>query len=1331
MGSKGRMVTLRISFFILVFVLMYTACVHVKDPLQDDGNASVTIIIKGGDDDSHWLGDSLDVDLEFVLPRYIDSAIVGFGDTVVNFSSEFMKTYKSGEIEKIRLYLDTYGDSQEVTAVIMVGKKEYTATEYVHVGAHVPAFTKELPDTLFRQLGAPCSLAVKVIGERVTYYWYKDSVLYDSTAGAQLILPGDSVAESGRYSCVAANIAGKDTSDTCEVNMCSKPLITQDLIDTAVLNGEPLELSIVAIGGFLTYKWYRDGTEIKLKTASTYVVPAMKKEHNGVYKCIVSNMFGSDTSLEAEVVAALAPDFNGHLVDTALTQGDSLVLAVEATGGALAYQWYKDTAAIDSATEAELHFDSLTTNDNGNYFCRITNIAGSKNSDTIELVVMSVPVITKDIESAGVTAGKEVAFTIEATGGNLTYQWQKDKENIDLKRSQSFGIPKMSAEHMGFYRCIVTNPLGSDTSFEAALVLASKPDIASFTKNAANYSLGDPCSLSVVANGYTLSYAWYKDDILLTGNDSAYFVVDSFTAKNDGIYRCVVSNVAGTVSTDELVVALVGAPSITTDLESAYNVAPDSSVTLSVKVDEKDVVYTWYRSEDGKMKEVSRDALFVIEVMKPENVGIYQCVVSNAAGTDTSIKSSISILKKPVITSRTESPVQVAEGGVIDLYVVASGDQLSYSWKSEKGETVGRSDSLEIKNAADEHGGEYYCIVSNKAGADTSDPIRVVVRIPDVKRPTLVALTPADGEGKVAVALEKVVAVFSEPILGSSIDAGTMYIVGRSGDTKLGHGEDSSTVVLTLDSELALGTEYTVVIRRTLTDTAGNTLGDSIVSKFRTATDLVPNIIVDTIANVKGMVPLTGMNNGKTSLAISYEWSQIDGPPVTLNPDNAANTWFQAPVVPSAVVLRLRLSTVDGPSDYDTVVIRVYKDKDRMLFVSPQGKDVNDGLTIASPLLTITKALKLAELDRKDIYVANGTYSESIVLQKGVSIYGGYHPETWMVDDDNTTVINGTTSRGVTAVDVKDVTLSKLTINAREGSVPSESSVGMKMYRCTTMTIIDCKISAANGRTGSDGNPGATGSGYPYGGGGGGSAGPFFANGGNGGAGAGYEGKAGGAGGAGGWGSGSGGNGGFNGDSGAAVGAGAVFKVLHQAGEYVVQNGFAGDNGRDGTGGGGGGGCTFSAGGAGGGGGAGGRGGAGGNGGGASIGCVVVESKKITIENCSFVSKNAGSGGSGGIGGAGLGGAGGAAGAGLAGAGGAGGAGGKGRSGGGGAGGPSLALLTDSLTVATFNSNYATVNTMEAGSEGTKGSCVALGSNPAAECKAGEDGIAEEVYILP
>ncbi len=446
------------------------------------------------------------------------------------------------------------------------------------------------------------------------------------------------------------------------------------------------------------------------------------------------------------------------------------------------------------------------------------------------------------------------------------------------------------------------------------------------------------------------------------------------------------------------------------------------------------------------------------------------------------------------------------------------------------------------------------------------------------------------------------------------------------------------------------------------------------------------------------------------------------------------------------------------------------------VFVSPSGDDTNPGLP-SSPMLTIQAAINLAAQEEKDVYIAAGTYtSATISLLNGVSLYGGYDPETWEQNESNTvnivhdgTIVSGRIT-GIEGVNITTATtLQYLTIRTPDATGSGVSNYGIHIVNSPGLRLKNNSITAGDG---SDGVPGSNGNdGLDGNHGGNGAPGhgdqDVIASGGSGGTSA--AGRSGGSGGRGRYGNTAGDNGqtgqfsSAGGSGGPATGCAGDGDGQHGSNGahgsdgadgtggsggtvtghfWQTENGNSGTNGTHGNGGGGGGGgggqggmfCVDGTGNGGGGGGGGGQAGVrgvGGSGGGGSFGLFAANCNGLQLTENTISSGDGGRGGAGGTGGCpGAGGDGGkgatndAGEVGRGGNGGDGGNGGRGGHGGGGAGGPSYAIYRHNTSVDT------TGNTLTHGSGGSGGTAAykwcAIGGGYMGD--AGSSGASDTVY---
>jgi hypothetical protein len=261
--------------------------------------------------------------------------------------------------------------------------------------------------------------------------------------------------------------------------------------------------------------------------------------------------------------------------------GSNSVLSVVASGGSLTYQWYLAGAAISGATAA-----TYTASDAGTYYVVVSSSDGSVTSANAVVTVSSAPVITAQPSGATILTGTSQTLSVTADGLEMGYQWYKDGAAIDGATH-----PAYAASAAGSYTVAVTNTAGTATSTVAVIAVSSSVTAPAINVQpvAQTVNAGAGATLWVAANGVSLSYQWYRNDVAIAGATDRLYKITTTNANSAGDYKVVVTNTAG-AATSTSVALKVNVISAGANTPAVVNAANAFLATLAA--DQKTVATT-------------------------------------------------------------------------------------------------------------------------------------------------------------------------------------------------------------------------------------------------------------------------------------------------------------------------------------------------------------------------------------------------------------------------------------------------------------------------------------------------------------------------------------------------------------------------------------------------------------------------------------------------------------------------------------------------------------------------------------------------------------------
>lgn len=634
------------------------------------------------------------------------------------------------------------------------------------------------------------TFSVSAIGQYLDYQWQisSDGDLWtdiEENGNDSFYLLKVNKEHSGKYfRCVVSNVAGDVFSDAAELTVLDSVEIVADLTDQIAENGTSVTFSFEVSGDDLDYFWevstddrqtwhwsdengqpLEDGVAEHSHIAESDTVEytfTAKEEFDGYwYRCCIGNTAGYITTAEGQLSVIVMPSVASQPKSLAIGAGEVATFSFTISGDASSYQWQvlpNGESAWTNVPEngnAAVYSVIADLSMSGNrYRCLIGNILNNTKikTKTVTLAVFN-PIIIVSPKTPYVIedlVGTDVRLTVEATGDDLQYQWQANKNhddkwgNISEATQDSYGTT-ISTEHDGWeYRCKVFNDYLTVYSPIVTLKVYTPPSPPVITRHPVSLSatVGSNVSFSIEASGEQISYQWqYSKNGGTTWknapstNASSKTSTNSFTASEtyDGYqFRCIVSNPSsdGIVS-DIVTLTILNAPVITKNI-SSVTINDGDSVTFSINATGGDLQYQWQASVDNgrtwtNVASNGNENTYTATVTREQDQIQFRCCIQNSLGDVISNNAIVFVRILPEITTQPRS-ISAAYGVSTFFAIAANGGDLSYQWEysTDEGNTWQQIDNANssiyyIIASKLNNSYQYRCIVENEVGTVTSE----------------------------------------------------------------------------------------------------------------------------------------------------------------------------------------------------------------------------------------------------------------------------------------------------------------------------------------------------------------------------------------------------------------------------------------------------------------------------------------------------------------------------------------------------------------------------------------------------------------------------------
>ncbi|XP_019490993.1 PREDICTED: hemicentin-1 [Hipposideros armiger] len=608
-----------------------------------------------------------------------------------------------------------------------------TTREFI-LTVNVPPNIKSGPQSLVIHLNKSTvlqCLAEGVPTPRIT--WRKDGAIlsgnharYSILENGFLHIQSAHVTDTGRYLCMATNVAGTDRR-RIDLQVHVPPSIALGPTNITVTVNVQTTLACEATGiPKPSINWKKNGqllnvdqnqNSYRLLSSGSLIIISPSVDDTATYECTVTNDAGEDMRA-VDLTVQVPPSIADEPTDFLVTKHAPTVITCTASGVPFpSIHWMKngirllprgDGYRIQSSGAIEIFATQL--NHAGRYTCIARNAAGSAHRH-VTLRVQEPPFIQPQPSKLDVILNNPILLPCEATGTPSPFiTWQKEGINVITSGKSHAVLPtgglqisRAVREDAGTYMCVAQNPAG--TALGKIKLNVQVPPVISPHPKEYVIAVDKPITLPCEADGLPPpDITWHRDGHAITESIrqrilSSGALQIAFAQPDDtGQYTCMAANVAGS-----------------------------SSTSTKLTVHELD---RWLRLQGGKWNpSLNKHAPLGTKLCKfmyflyydPEDSGTYTCVAENAVGEDThTVRLTVHVL--PTFTE-LPGDVSLNKGEQLRLSCKATGIPLpTLTWTFNNNiipahfDSVNGHSELVIERASKEDSGTYVCSAENSVG---------------------------------------------------------------------------------------------------------------------------------------------------------------------------------------------------------------------------------------------------------------------------------------------------------------------------------------------------------------------------------------------------------------------------------------------------------------------------------------------------------------------------------------------------------------------------------------------------------------------------------------
>ncbi len=515
-----------------------------------------------------------------------------------------------------------------------------------------------------------------------SYYWSPSSYL----SNRNISDPDADPPSTRTYTVkVTNNSTGCFSESSVEVIVNENPRAdagsNHDICDgmEAILGDDP---AATGGDGNYSYSWTPTTDLLNYNQAHPIATPSSNKTYT--LRVTDGNGCWDEDDVDVDVIDI---SLNGQPSDVDICLGGDASFSISASGINLTYQWSESENngitffPMTGEDNATLSFTNADTSlDNNLYYCVVTDECGDNlQSNTVSLNLKFPPKIETEPISTEICDGTDALFSLNATGDNVSCQWQ---ENIGVSwlnlsesstysgvNTSSLTVNGATAGFSGYqYRCIVSGDCSPvDTSSEVTLTISVPFAITEQPVDTACL-LGDDLVVPLEVTAAS-SFQWQKDigtgwqDVtdatFYQGSQSKNLIINDIEESlENNKYRCICMPLCDDNDTSDIFTLSIKRYPNITEQPIDFQLCNEADSSIKITAFGDITAYRWQVNEGAGWTNLSNDATY--SGVATNQLGIsngnismegnlYRCIVEGEMTAPNDTSEEITIDRKSVV----------------------------------------------------------------------------------------------------------------------------------------------------------------------------------------------------------------------------------------------------------------------------------------------------------------------------------------------------------------------------------------------------------------------------------------------------------------------------------------------------------------------------------------------------------------------------------------------------------------------------------------------------------------------------------------------------------